>query len=55
MGRRNRFTTCEWKCRYPNYMAAERGRFKKQTAAGKNLQLYLCRFCYGWHLTSHGG
>lgn len=51
--RRRFMTSCLTKAAYKTYMEGESARMRKQKEYGKNLSLYLCRFCRDWHLTSH--
>ena len=44
-------TSCKSKRRYATADEADAGRFAKQQASGKKLRMYLCRYCWGWHLT----
>jgi hypothetical protein len=52
MPRRNPVTTCKAKARYLDSDTAEKARIEKQAKYGRNLSLYLCRYCRNWHLTS---
>ena len=43
---------CLSKAKYPDPETADAARIKKQAEYGRNLKIYLCRFCRSWHLTS---
>ncbi len=52
MGRWKFVPHCLSKAKYKTPEEADAARILKQVAYGCPLQVYLCRFCRCWHLTS---
>lgn len=50
---RDAHNSCGRKCRYPHELAATRVALQAMRKGAPPLWVYPCRFCGGWHLTSH--
>lgn len=49
-----RTKACNSKNRYGTKAEAEEVRAHRESQGVRNLQVYKCEYCDGWHLTSHG-
>ena len=52
-GGREGYASCSRKVRYPNELCATRAALSSMRRGAPPLYVYPCRFCGGWHLTSH--
>lgn len=50
---REAWRSCGRKVRYPHELAATRVALEAMRRGAPPLWVYPCRFCGGWHLTSH--
>lgn len=50
---REGWRSCGRKVRYPHELAATRAALSAMRRGAPPLWVYPCRFCDGWHLTSH--